>query len=53
MQNLDRQLEEHTNQKQLMTGELQQLERALEQYVDKVEELTNMREDAKVLKASI
>ncbi|MBE3642092.1 SMC family ATPase [Bacillus anthracis] len=50
MQNLDRQLEEHTNQKQLVTGELQQLERALEQYVDKVEELTNMREDAKVLK---
>ncbi|TXR64315.1 AAA family ATPase [Bacillus sp. AR18-7] len=50
MQNLDRQLEEHTNQKQLMTGELQQLELALEQYVDKVEELTNMREDAKVLK---
>lgn len=50
MQNLDRQLEEHTNQKQLMTGELQQLERALEQYVDKVEELTNMREDAKLLK---
>ncbi|WP_242260959.1 AAA family ATPase [Bacillus cereus group sp. BfR-BA-01453] len=50
MQNLNRQLEEHTNQKQLMTGELQQLERALEQYVDKVEELTNMREDAKVLK---
>ncbi|MDA1878598.1 SMC family ATPase [Bacillus cereus group sp. BY10-2LC] len=50
MQNLDRQLEEHTNQKQLMSGELQQLERALEQYVDKVEELTNMREDAKVLK---
>ncbi|MGN5649101.1 AAA family ATPase [Bacillus sp. Brlt_9] len=50
MQNLDRQLEEHTNQKQLMSGELQQLERALEQYVTKVEELTNMREDAKVLK---
>ncbi|MDA1651137.1 SMC family ATPase [Bacillus cereus group sp. TH160LC] len=50
MQNLDRQLEEHTNQKQLMSSELQQLERALEQYVDKVEELTNMREDAKVLK---
>ena len=50
MQNLDRQLEEHTNQKQLMSGELQQLERALERYVDKVEELTNMREDAKVLK---
>ncbi|MEF7655215.1 SMC family ATPase [Bacillus thuringiensis] len=50
MQNFDRQLEEHTNQKQLMSGELQQLERALEQYVDKVEELTNMREDAKVLK---
>ncbi|MED0827874.1 SMC family ATPase [Bacillus pacificus] len=50
MQNLDRQLEEHTNQKQLMFGELQQLERALERYVDKVEELTNMREDAKVLK---
>ncbi|MES5919661.1 SMC family ATPase [Bacillus cereus group sp. RP37] len=50
MQNLDRQLDEHTNQKQLMSGELQQLERALEQYVDKVEELTNMREDAKVLK---
>ncbi|PIE92490.1 exonuclease [Bacillus fungorum] len=49
MQNLDRQLEEHTNQKQLMSGELQQLERALEQYVAKVEELTNMREDAKVL----
>ncbi|HDR6299337.1 exonuclease [Bacillus cereus] len=50
MQNLDRQLEEHTNQKLLMSGELQQLEQALEQYVDKVEELTNMREDAKVLK---
>ncbi|MDW3037016.1 MULTISPECIES: AAA family ATPase [Bacillus cereus group] len=50
MKNLDRQLEEHTNQKQLMSGELQQLERALERYVDKVEELTNMREDAKVLK---
>ncbi|KAB2451951.1 SMC family ATPase [Bacillus sp. CH126_4D] len=50
MQNLDRQLEEHTNQKQLMSGELQQLERALEEYVDKVEELTNMREDAKILK---
>ncbi|AJH75362.1 AAA domain protein [Bacillus cereus ATCC 4342] len=50
MQNFDRQLEEHTNQKQLMSSELQQLERALEQYVAKVEELTNMREDAKVLK---
>ncbi|MDA1798154.1 SbcC/MukB-like Walker B domain-containing protein [Bacillus cereus group sp. BY6-1LC] len=50
MQNLDQQLEEHTDQKQLMSSELQQLERALEQYVDKVEELTNMREDAKVLK---
>ena len=33
-----------------MSGELQQLERALERYIDKVEELTNMREDAKVLK---
>ncbi|PEE90844.1 hypothetical protein, partial [Bacillus cereus] len=43
-------LEEHTNQKQRMSGELQQLEQALEQYVAKVEELTNMREDAKVLK---
>ncbi|KAA0743962.1 SMC family ATPase [Bacillus sp. AY3-1] len=50
MQNLDRQLEEHTNQKQLMSSELQQLEQALEQYVAKVEELTNMREDAKFLK---
>ncbi|HFK1765103.1 exonuclease [Bacillus wiedmannii] len=50
MHNLDRQLDEHTNQKQQMSGELQQLERALEQYVAKVEELTNMREDAKVLK---
>jgi len=50
MQNLDRQLEEHTNQKQLMFDELQQLEVALEQYVAKVEELTNMREDAKILK---
>ncbi|WP_144649557.1 AAA family ATPase [Bacillus cereus] len=50
MQNLEQQLEVHTNQKQLMSSELQQLERALEQYVDKVEELTNMREDAKVLK---
>ncbi|MGD6888379.1 AAA family ATPase [Bacillus mobilis] len=50
MQNLDRQLEERTNQKQLMSDELQQLERALEQYVAKVEELTNMREDAKILK---
>ncbi|PEZ60243.1 exonuclease [Bacillus anthracis] len=50
MQNLEQQLEVHTNHKQLMSGELQQLERALEQYVAKVEELTNMREDAKVLK---
>ncbi|WP_166704339.1 AAA family ATPase [Bacillus albus] len=50
MQNLEKQLEVHTNQKQLMSGELQRLERALEQYVAKVEELTNMREDAKVLK---
>ncbi|MDC7972848.1 SMC family ATPase [Bacillus sp. BLCC-B18] len=50
MQNLEQQLEVHTNQKQLMSSELQQLERALEQYVDKVEELTNMREDAKILK---
>ncbi|MED1304535.1 exonuclease [[Bacillus thuringiensis] serovar konkukian] len=50
MHNLERQLDAHTNQKQLMSDELQQLERALEQYVDKVEELTNMREDAKVLK---
>ncbi|KMP31283.1 SMC family ATPase [Bacillus sp. RA(2023)] len=50
MQNLEQQLEVHTNQKQLMSGELQQLERALEQYVAKVEELTNMREDAKILK---
>ncbi|WP_242239154.1 SMC family ATPase [Bacillus cereus group sp. BfR-BA-01309] len=50
MHNLERQLDEHTNQKQQMSGELQQLERALEQYVAKVEELTNMREDAKVLK---
>ncbi|MGE6597972.1 AAA family ATPase [Bacillus proteolyticus] len=50
MQNLDRQLEEHTNQKQLMSDELHQLEVALEQYVAKVEELTKMREDAKVLK---
>ena len=33
-----------------MSDELQQLEQALEQYVAKVEELTNMREDAKVLK---
>ncbi len=50
MQKLDQQLEEHTNQKQRMCDELQQLEQALEQYVAKVEELTNMREDAKVLK---
>ncbi|WP_259383618.1 AAA family ATPase [Bacillus thuringiensis] len=50
MQKLDQQLEEHTNQKQRMSDELQQLEQALEQYVAKVEELTNMREDAKVLK---
>ncbi len=50
MQKLDQLLEEHTNQKQRMSGELQQLEQALEQYVAKVEELTNMREDAKVLK---
>ena len=53
MQKLDQQLEEHTSQKQGMSDELQQLEQALEQYVAKVEELTNMREDAKVLKASI
>ena len=33
-----------------MSDELRQLEQALEQYVAKVEELTNMREDAKVLK---
>ncbi|OOQ93893.1 SMC family ATPase [Bacillus mycoides] len=50
MQKLDEQLEAHTNEKQRMSGELQQLEVALEQYVAKVEELTNMREDAKVLK---
>ncbi|PFR92652.1 exonuclease [Bacillus cereus] len=50
MQNLEQQLEVHTNHKQLMSDELQRLERALEQYVAKVEELTNMREDAKVLK---
>ncbi|CAM3927049.1 exonuclease [Bacillus luti] len=50
MQKFDQLLEEHTNQKQKMSGELQQLEHALEQYVTKVEELTNMREDAKVLK---
>ncbi|OQR56435.1 AAA family ATPase [Bacillus sp. CDB3] len=50
MQKLDEQLEVHTNEKQRMSGELQQLEIALEQYVAKVEELTNMREDAKVLK---
>ena len=50
MQKLDQQLEEHTNQKQRMSDELQQLEQALEQYIAKVEELTNMREDAKVLK---
>ncbi|PFV73412.1 exonuclease [Bacillus sp. AFS059628] len=50
MQNLEQQLEVYTNHKQLMSDELQQLERALEQYVAKVEELTNMREDAKVLK---
>ena len=50
MQKLDQQLEEHTSQKQGMSDELQQLEQALEQYVAKVEELTNMREDAKVLK---
>ncbi len=50
MQKLDQQLEEHTSQKQRMSDELHQLEQALEQYVAKVEELTNMREDAKVLK---
>ncbi|MGG5735694.1 MULTISPECIES: AAA family ATPase [Bacillus cereus group] len=50
MQKLDEQLEVHTNEKQRMSDELQQLEIALEQYVAKVEELTNMREDAKVLK---
>lgn len=50
MQKLDEQLEAHKNEKQRMSGELQQLEAALEQYVAKVEELTNMREDAKVLK---
>ncbi|HHT7236812.1 MULTISPECIES: AAA family ATPase [Bacillus] len=50
MQKLNQQLEEHTNQKQIMSSELQKLEEALEQYVAKVEELTNMREDAKVLK---
>lgn len=35
MQKLDQQLEEHTNQKQRMSDELQQLEQALEQYVAK------------------
>ncbi|MEK4912610.1 SMC family ATPase [Bacillus sp. FSL E2-8887] len=50
MQKLDEQLEAHKNEKHRMSGELQQLEAALEQYVAKVEELTNMREDAKVLK---
>ncbi|MBO1627633.1 AAA family ATPase [Bacillus arachidis] len=46
----EKQLEEQNSQKQQIAGELQQLEVALEQYVEKVEELTNMREDAKVLK---
>ena len=45
-----KQLEGQISQKQKITEELQQLEAALEQYVVKVEELTNMREDAKVLK---
>ncbi|PFA22938.1 exonuclease [Bacillus cereus] len=46
----EHQLEGQTSQKQQVAGELQQLEAALEQYVTKVEELTNMREDAKILK---
>ncbi|MEH7458047.1 SMC family ATPase [Bacillus sp. JJ1127] len=46
----EQQLEGQMSQKQQIAGELQQLEVALEQYVAKVEELTNMREDAKVLK---
>ena len=46
----EQQLEGQMSQKQQIAGELQQLEVALEQYVVKVEELTNMREDAKILK---
>ncbi|MCI0766952.1 SMC family ATPase [Bacillus sp. TL12] len=46
----EHQLEGQTSQKQQLAGELQQLEAALEQYVTKVEELANMREDAKILK---
>ncbi|MEY8347286.1 SMC family ATPase [Bacillus cereus] len=44
------QLEGQISQKQQVAEELQQLEAALEQYVTKVEELANMREDAKILK---
>ncbi|PHE89849.1 AAA family ATPase [Bacillus pseudomycoides] len=50
IQKFEKQLEGQISQKQQIAGELQQLEVALEQYVAKVEELTNMREDAKVLK---
>ncbi|MBO1581638.1 AAA family ATPase [Bacillus sp. XF8] len=50
IQKLEQQLAGQISQKQQIAGELHQLEVALEQYVAKVEELTNMREDAKVLK---
>lgn len=50
IQKFEKQLEGQISQKQQIAGELQKLEVALEQYVAKVEELTNMREDAKVLK---
>ncbi|PGS06016.1 MULTISPECIES: AAA family ATPase [Bacillus] len=50
IQKFEKQLEGQISQKQQIAGELLQLEVALEQYVAKVEELTNMREDAKVLK---
>ncbi|WP_242142916.1 MULTISPECIES: AAA family ATPase [unclassified Bacillus cereus group] len=50
IQKLEQQLEVQILQKQQLTEELNQLEAALEQYVEKVEELTHMREDAKVLK---
>lgn len=50
IQKFEQQLEVQISQKQQLTKELNHLEIALEQYVEKVEELTHMREDAKVLK---
>ncbi|MGG2065766.1 AAA family ATPase [Bacillus sp. S14(2024)] len=47
---LEKQQEFSSTQKQQLSSKLKQIEQALEQYIAKVEQLSRMREDAKVLK---